>query len=137
MYGPYTENKWPLGVKKWPLVVKKWPLVEVGLYLPPSNGSISIFIVHKTCYSFQINQSVSIENNKDKTEKDILTGLKDLLNLTTPNETYAILAGDLVTSTEILKLVVDYTTRASEDSVRTIEEVKVKKSSLLLLAVIK
>ena len=26
MYGPYTENKWPL-------VVKKWPLVEVGLYL--------------------------------------------------------------------------------------------------------
>ena len=79
------------------------------------------------CYSLQINQSVSIENNKDKTEKDILTGLKDLLNLTTPNETYAILAGDLVTSTEILKLVVDYTTRAREDSVRTIEEVKVKK----------
>ena len=130
MYGPYTENKWPL-------VVKKWPLVEVGLYLPPLSGSTSIFIVHKTCYSLQINQSVSIENNKDKTEKDILTGLKDLLNLTTPNETYAILAGDLVTSTEILKLVVDYTTRAREDSVRTIEEVKVKKSSLLLLAVIK
>ena len=130
MYGPNTENKWPL-------VVKKWPLVEVGLYLPPSNGSTSIFIVHKTCYSLQINQSVSIENNKDKTEKDILTGLKHLLNLTTPNETYAILAGDLVTSTEILKLVVDYTTRASEDSVRTIEEVEVKKSSLLLLAVIK
>ena len=105
--------------------------------MPPLNGSTSIFIVHKTCYSLQINQSVSIENNKDKTEKDILTGLKDLLNLTTPNETYAILAGDLVTSTEILKLVVDYTTRASKDSVRTIEEVKVKKSSLLLLAVIK
>ena len=113
MYGPSTDNK--------------WPLVELQLYLPPSNGSTSIFIVHKTCYLLQINQSVSIENNKDETEKDILTGLKLLLNLTTPNENHAILAGDLVTSTEILKIVVDYTTRASKDVVRTIEEVKVKK----------
>ena len=80
---------------------------------------------------------MSIENNKDETEKGILTGLKSLLNFTTPNENHAILAGDLVTSTEILKIVVDYTTRASKDSVRSIEEVKVKKLSLLLLALIK
>lgn len=58
--------------------------------------------------------------------KAILTGLLKLLNLTTPNEDYAIMAGDLVVSTEILELVVDYVTRKNQDSAHSETEIKVK-----------
>lgn len=76
-----------------------------------------------------MNQSTSGDTVLDKTENDILTSLQTLLNLTTPNEDYGTMAGDLAVSTEILELLVDYITRTKQDSAHNEMEVEVKNLS--------
>lgn len=71
-----------------------------------------------------MNQSTSGDTVLDKTENDILTSLQTLLNLTTPNEDYGTMAGDLAVSTEILELLVDYITRTKQDSAHNEMEVE-------------
>ena len=78
-----------------------------------------------------MNQSTSGETVLDKTENDILTSLQTLLNLTTPNEDYGTMAGDLAVSTEILELLVDYITRKKQDSAHSEMEVEVRNLSPL------
>ena len=52
---------------------------------------------------------------------------KKLLNLTMPNEDFAIMAGDLAISTEILELVAGFiAARKNEDKAHSLDEVEVR-----------
>lgn len=68
--------------------------------------------------------------SRENAEKEISTGLKKLFNLTMPNEDFAIMAGDLTISTEILELVTDFIARKNESKAKgeahSWEEVKVR-----------
>ena len=64
--------------------------------------------------------------NKDNTEKNVLTCLKNLIALSIPKEDFAMMAGDVVTSAEILEIVVDYIKRENQDGANSETEVKVR-----------
>lgn len=63
----------------------------------------------------------------EETGNAFFTELQHLLNLTTPNADFAIMAGDLDTSTEILQLVVGYLKEKKDDRAHSEREVKVSK----------
>ncbi|XP_015776849.1 PREDICTED: uncharacterized protein LOC107354869 isoform X2 [Acropora digitifera] len=74
----------------------------------------------------QVERSTSLAT-AEKTGNAFITGLQRLLNLTTPNAEFAVMAGDLATSTEILELVVEYLKAKKEDRAHNESEVKVSK----------
>ncbi|XP_074621699.1 uncharacterized protein LOC141880144 isoform X2 [Acropora palmata] len=71
----------------------------------------------------QIERSTSLAT-AEETGNAFFTGLQRLLNLTTPNAEFAVMAGDLATSTEILQLVVGYLKAKKEDRAHNESEVK-------------
>ena len=73
----------------------------------------------------QINQSVTQDINKATFEQDVLTALGSLINMTSPNEDYALMAGDVITCTEILELLVDYIATENEDTAHSETEAEV------------
>lgn len=52
--------------------------------------------------------------------------MENLLKLSTPDEDYAMMAGDVVISADILELVVDYMTKENQDGAHSSIEVKVR-----------
>ncbi|XP_068695146.1 uncharacterized protein [Montipora foliosa] len=71
----------------------------------------------------QMNSSASLET-VEKPENEFLSVLRNLLNLTVPNEDFAIMAGDLGTSTEILQLMVRYIKDKKDDQAHSENEIK-------------
>ena len=71
-----------------------------------------------------MNFSASLET-VEKPENEFLSVLRNLLNLTVPNEDFAIMAGDLGTSTEILQLMVRYIKEKKDDQAHSEDEIKV------------
>lgn len=62
--------------------------------------------------------------NKENVKRNILTSLENLFNLSTPNEDYAVMAGDVAISAEILEFIVDYITKENQDEAHSSTEVK-------------
>lgn len=85
-----------------------------------------IWHFHCTLLRLQIKQYTTSITRKDNTEKNILTSLENLWKLSTPNEDYAMMAGDVVISAEILELIVDYMTKENQDGAHSSTEVKVR-----------
>lgn len=73
----------------------------------------------------QVKQYTSGIVNKENVERNIITSLGNLFNLSTPNEDYAMMAGDVTISAEILEFIVDYITKENEDDAHSLSEVKV------------
>lgn len=73
----------------------------------------------------QVKQYTSGIVNKENVERNIITSLENLFNLSTPNEDYAMMAGDVAISAEILEFIVDYITKENEDDAHNLSEVKV------------
>ena len=64
--------------------------------------------------------------NKENVKRNILASLENLFNLSTPNEDYAVMAGDVAISAEILEFIVDYITKENQDEAHSSTEVKVR-----------
>ena len=83
------------------------------------------------CFRFillglQVKQHTSGIVNKENVERNILTSLENLFNLSTPNEDYAMMAGDVAISAEILQFIIDYITKENQDDAHSSTEVKVR-----------
>ena len=74
----------------------------------------------------QVKQYTSGIANKENVKRNILASLENLFNLSTPNEDYAIMAGDVAISSEILEFIVDYITKENQDEAHSSTEVKVR-----------
>lgn len=72
----------------------------------------------------QFKQYSADTSNKGDTEKNILTGLQQLLTLLKPHEDFAVLAGDADTSAEMLETVVNYLTKENKDIAHSEAEIK-------------
>ncbi|XP_020632814.1 brain-specific angiogenesis inhibitor 1-like isoform X2 [Orbicella faveolata] len=72
----------------------------------------------------QVKQYTSGIVNNENVERNILTSLENLFNLSTPNEDFAMMAGDVAISAEILEFIVDYITKENQDDAHSSTEVK-------------
>lgn len=80
---------------------------------------------HCILLGLQVKQYTSGIVNNENAERNILTSLENLFNLSTPNEDFAMMAGDVAISAEILEFIVDYITKENQDDAHSSTEVKV------------
>lgn len=81
---------------------------------------------HCILMGLQVKQYTSGIINKENVKRNILASLDNLFNLSTPNEDYAVMAGDVAISAEILEFIVDYITKENQDEAHSSTEVKVR-----------
>ena len=74
----------------------------------------------------QVKQYTSGVVNKENVEMNIITSLENLFNLSTPNEDFAMMAGDVAISAEILEFIVNHITKENQDDAHSSSEVKVR-----------